>query len=153
MIWCNGRQMGWFIKENWPTQPVLIVLWWQTNTKPYGTGYYRPTQFPCKRVYHPHHRKSTKRFSRNPNHHLNSTHFAPWANQSFDDSFVFQGKRQTGGNNRQKEIPQYTLVGNAVPRNPRIAPSSSRWWSDPHSTPRKRNPSSRPRWQMTDDSF
>mgnify|MGYP000678733622 CR=1 FL=1 len=47
--------------------------------------------------------------------HLNSTHFAPWANQSFDDSFVFQGKRQTGGNNRQKEIPQYTLVGNAVP--------------------------------------
>lgn len=31
--------------------------------------------------------------------------------QSFDDSFVFQGKRQTGGNNRQKEIPQYTLVG------------------------------------------
>ena len=35
--------------------------------------------------------------------------------QSFDDSFVFQGKRQTGGNNRQKEIPQSTLVGNAVP--------------------------------------
>ena len=35
--------------------------------------------------------------------------------QSFDDSFVFQGKRQTGGNNRQLEIPQYTLVGNAVP--------------------------------------
>ena len=35
--------------------------------------------------------------------------------QSFDDSFVFQGKRQTGGTNRQKEIPQYTLVGNAVP--------------------------------------
>lgn len=35
--------------------------------------------------------------------------------QSFDDSFVFRGKRQTGGNNRQKEIPQYTLVGNAVP--------------------------------------
>lgn len=35
--------------------------------------------------------------------------------QSFDDSFVLQGKRQTGGNNRQKEIPQYTLVGNAVP--------------------------------------
>lgn len=35
--------------------------------------------------------------------------------QSFDDSFIFQGKRQTGGNNRQKEIPQYTLVGNAVP--------------------------------------
>ena len=35
--------------------------------------------------------------------------------QSFDDSFVFQRKRQTGGNNRQKEIPQYTLVGNAVP--------------------------------------
>lgn len=35
--------------------------------------------------------------------------------QSFDDSFVFQGKRQTGGENRQNEIPQYTLVGNAVP--------------------------------------
>ena len=35
--------------------------------------------------------------------------------QSFDDSFVFQGKRQTGANNRQSEIPQYTLVGNAVP--------------------------------------
>lgn len=35
--------------------------------------------------------------------------------QSFDDSFVFQGKRQTGGSNRQKEVPQYTLVGNAVP--------------------------------------
>lgn len=35
--------------------------------------------------------------------------------QSFDDSFIFQGKRQTGGTNRQKEIPQYTLVGNAVP--------------------------------------
>ena len=35
--------------------------------------------------------------------------------QRYDDSFVFQGKRQTGGNNRQKEIPQYTLVGNAVP--------------------------------------
>lgn len=35
--------------------------------------------------------------------------------QSFDDSFVFQGKRQTGGNKRKVEIPQYTLVGNAVP--------------------------------------
>ena len=35
--------------------------------------------------------------------------------QSFDDSFVFQGKRSTGGNNRKTEIPQYTLVGNAVP--------------------------------------
>lgn len=35
--------------------------------------------------------------------------------QSFDDSFVFQGKRQTGGNKRKTEIPQYTLVGNAVP--------------------------------------
>lgn len=35
--------------------------------------------------------------------------------QSFDDSFVFQGKRQTGGNKRKDEIPQYTLVGNAVP--------------------------------------
>jgi len=35
--------------------------------------------------------------------------------QSFDDSFVFQGKRSTGGNNRKSEVPQYTLVGNAVP--------------------------------------
>ena len=35
--------------------------------------------------------------------------------QSFDDDFVFQGKRQTGGNKRKEEIPQYTLVGNAVP--------------------------------------
>ena len=35
--------------------------------------------------------------------------------QSFDDSFVFQGKRQTGGTKRKSEIPQYTLVGNAVP--------------------------------------
>lgn len=35
--------------------------------------------------------------------------------QSFDDSFVFQGKRSTGGTNRKHEVPQYTLVGNAVP--------------------------------------
>jgi len=35
--------------------------------------------------------------------------------QSFDDSFVFQGKRQTGGSKRKSEIPQFTLVGNAVP--------------------------------------
>lgn len=35
--------------------------------------------------------------------------------QSFDDSFVFQGKRSTGGDKRKVEIPQYTLVGNAVP--------------------------------------
>lgn len=35
--------------------------------------------------------------------------------QSFDDSFVFQGKRTTGGNRRKDEIPQFTLVGNAVP--------------------------------------
>ena len=35
--------------------------------------------------------------------------------QSFDDDFVFQGKRQTGGDKRKSEIPQYTLVGNAVP--------------------------------------
>lgn len=35
--------------------------------------------------------------------------------QSFDDSFVFQGKRSTGGNNRKSDVPQYTLVGNAVP--------------------------------------
>ena len=35
--------------------------------------------------------------------------------QSFDDNFVFQGKRTTGGDRRKEEIPQYTLVGNAVP--------------------------------------
>ncbi|WP_332732641.1 DNA cytosine methyltransferase [Flavihumibacter sp.] len=35
--------------------------------------------------------------------------------QSFDDSFVFQGKRTTGGDRRKSEVPQYTLVGNAVP--------------------------------------
>ena len=35
--------------------------------------------------------------------------------QSFDDDFVFQGKRTTGGDRRKVEIPQYTLVGNAVP--------------------------------------
>jgi DNA (cytosine-5)-methyltransferase 1 len=35
--------------------------------------------------------------------------------QSFDDTFVFQGKRSTGGNLRKSEVPQYTLVGNAVP--------------------------------------
>lgn len=35
--------------------------------------------------------------------------------QSFDDDFVFQGKRSTGGDKRKSEIPQYTLVGNAVP--------------------------------------
>lgn len=35
--------------------------------------------------------------------------------QSFDDSFVFQGKRTTGGKVRKHEVPQFTLVGNAVP--------------------------------------
>lgn len=35
--------------------------------------------------------------------------------QSFHNSFVFQGKRSTGGNNRKSELPQYTLVGNALP--------------------------------------
>ncbi|ATL46140.1 DNA (cytosine-5-)-methyltransferase [Chitinophaga caeni] len=35
--------------------------------------------------------------------------------QSFDDSFVFQGKRATGGIKRKMEVPQFTLVGNAVP--------------------------------------
>lgn len=35
--------------------------------------------------------------------------------QSFDDSFEFLGKRTTGGNRRTFELPQYTLVGNAVP--------------------------------------
>lgn len=35
--------------------------------------------------------------------------------QSFDDSFVFLGKRTTGGIRRRVEVPQYTQVGNAVP--------------------------------------
>ena len=35
--------------------------------------------------------------------------------QSFDDSFVFLGKRTTGGKLRRIEVPQYTQVGNAVP--------------------------------------
>ena len=35
--------------------------------------------------------------------------------QSFDDSFVFQGKRATGGDKRKDETPQSTQVGNAVP--------------------------------------
>ncbi|WP_289354699.1 DNA cytosine methyltransferase [Paenibacillus sp. S-12] len=35
--------------------------------------------------------------------------------QSFDDSFVFLGKRTTGGSRRKLEAPQYTQVGNAVP--------------------------------------
>ncbi len=35
--------------------------------------------------------------------------------QSFDDSFVFQGKRTTGGERRKLETPQFTQVGNAVP--------------------------------------
>lgn len=35
--------------------------------------------------------------------------------QSFDDSFEFLGKRTTGGDRRKFELPQYTLVGNAVP--------------------------------------
>lgn len=35
--------------------------------------------------------------------------------QSFDDSFVFLGKRTTGGPRRRLEVPQYTQVGNAVP--------------------------------------
>lgn len=35
--------------------------------------------------------------------------------QSFDDSFVFQGKRTTGGEMRKFETPQFTMVGNAVP--------------------------------------
>lgn len=35
--------------------------------------------------------------------------------QSFDDSFVFYGKRTTGGKRRKFETPQYTQVGNAVP--------------------------------------
>ncbi|KHM51362.1 cytosine methyltransferase [Anaerovibrio lipolyticus] len=35
--------------------------------------------------------------------------------QSFDDSFVFCGKRTTGGLKRRVEVPQFTQVGNAVP--------------------------------------
>ena len=35
--------------------------------------------------------------------------------QSFDDDFVFQGKRTTGGDRRKVETPQYTQVGNAIP--------------------------------------
>lgn len=35
--------------------------------------------------------------------------------QSFDDSFVFLGKRTTGGKRRRIEVPQYSQVGNAVP--------------------------------------
>lgn len=35
--------------------------------------------------------------------------------QSFDDSFIFYGKRTTGGRRRRYDVPQYTQVGNAVP--------------------------------------
>lgn len=35
--------------------------------------------------------------------------------QSFDDSFIFLGKRTTGGPRRKVEVPQFTQVGNAVP--------------------------------------
>lgn len=35
--------------------------------------------------------------------------------QSFDDSFIFLGKRTTGGERRKFDLPQYTQVGNAVP--------------------------------------
>lgn len=35
--------------------------------------------------------------------------------QSFDDSFLFLGKRTTGGDRRKIEVPQYSQVGNAVP--------------------------------------
>ena len=35
--------------------------------------------------------------------------------QGFDDSFVFYGKRTTGGKLRKLETPQMTQVGNAVP--------------------------------------
>ncbi len=35
--------------------------------------------------------------------------------QSFDDNFIFLGKRTTGGPRRKFEIPQYSQVGNAVP--------------------------------------
>jgi len=35
--------------------------------------------------------------------------------QSFPDNFEFKGKVTTGGSQREKEVPQYTQVGNAVP--------------------------------------
>ena len=35
--------------------------------------------------------------------------------QSFDDDFVFLGKRTTSDQNRRIDVPQYTHVGNAVP--------------------------------------
>ncbi|WP_349291783.1 DNA cytosine methyltransferase [Fusobacterium sp. DD45] len=35
--------------------------------------------------------------------------------QSFDDSFIFYGKRTTGGRERKQDVPQYSQVGNAVP--------------------------------------
>jgi DNA (cytosine-5)-methyltransferase 1 len=35
--------------------------------------------------------------------------------QSFPDDFVFKGKYTTGGQQRTKECPRYTQVGNAVP--------------------------------------
>jgi len=35
--------------------------------------------------------------------------------QSFDDDFVFLGKRTTSDQNRRYDVPQYTQVGNAVP--------------------------------------
>lgn len=35
--------------------------------------------------------------------------------QSFDDSFIFFGKRTTGGLRRRVDVPQYSQVGNAVP--------------------------------------
>jgi DNA (cytosine-5)-methyltransferase 1 len=35
--------------------------------------------------------------------------------QSFDDDFVFFGKRTTSDLNRRVDVPQYTQVGNAVP--------------------------------------
>lgn len=35
--------------------------------------------------------------------------------QSFDDNFVFFGRRTACGHSRHREVPQYTQVGNAVP--------------------------------------
>ena len=35
--------------------------------------------------------------------------------QSFDDDYVFFGKRTTSDLNRRVDVPQYTQVGNAVP--------------------------------------
>ena len=35
--------------------------------------------------------------------------------QSFPDWYAFQGKYTTGGQERKKDCPRYTQIGNAVP--------------------------------------